>query len=44
MSITACVSHKEDVDVEGITKTIILVDYPNIVSNLDRRATSLFPL
>jgi len=33
MSVTTCLSHKEEVD--GITKTIILVDYPNFVSSLD---------
>ncbi len=51
MSITACLSHKEDVD--GIlsavlikaafnAKFIILVDYPNIISSLDRLATADF--
>ena len=51
MSITACLSHKEDVD--GIlsavlikaafnAKTIILVDYPNIISTLDKLATADF--
>ena len=51
MSITACLSHKEDVD--GIlsavlikaafnAKTIILVDYPNIISTLDKLAAADF--
>jgi single-stranded-DNA-specific exonuclease len=51
MSVTACMSHKEDVD--GIlsavlikaafhAKTIILVDYPTIISSLDRLANADF--
>ncbi|HET7147743.1 MAG TPA: DHHA1 domain-containing protein [Candidatus Nitrosopolaris sp.] len=51
MSTTACLSHKEDVD--GIlsavlikaafdAKTIILVDYPNIISTLDKLAATDF--
>jgi single-stranded-DNA-specific exonuclease len=51
MSITACLSHKEDVD--GIlsavlikaafnAKTILLVDYPNIIPSLHRLATADF--
>ncbi len=51
MSITACLSHKEDVD--GIlsavlikaafnAKIIILVDYPNIISSLHRLASADF--
>jgi len=50
MSITACLSHKEDVD--GILSavlikaafTIILSNYPNLVSSSGRPATSLLPL
>lgn len=51
MSVIACMSHKEDVD--GIlsavlikaafhAKTIILVDYPTIISSLDRLANADF--
>lgn len=51
MSITACLSHKEDVD--GIlsavlikaafnAKTIILVDYPRIIPSLNKLAAADF--